>query len=214
MFEAIDKTASLGLKYIEAYPDQALSKALPGTRINESLPAGARADLKKKLNDSGIKLVNYGVCNLSKKEAESRKVFDFAKDMGIETLVAEPAEESLEMLDKMCAEYGMNIAIHNHPKYSGAHYWAPEIVLAACQGCSKRIGACADTGHWVRSGLNPLESLKKLEGRIISLHFKDLNKQARRPRRTMGDGCLRCQGNADRAETPGGKSGVFDRIRV
>ena len=27
----------------------------------------------------------------------------------------------------------------------------------------------------MRSGINPLEALKKLEGRIISFHFKDLN---------------------------------------
>ena len=65
LFEAIDKTASLGLKYIEAFPDQALSKDHSKIKINESLPAAARQDLKKKLNDCGVKLVNYGVCNLS-----------------------------------------------------------------------------------------------------------------------------------------------------
>ena len=128
--------------------------------VNESLPADARNDIKKKLGDSGVKLVNYGVCNLSKKEDDSRRVFDFAKDMGIETLVSEPTEDSMEMLDKLCEEYGINIAIHNHPKPS--HYWNPDTLLNACKGRSKRIGACADTGHWVRSGLNPLESLKKI----------------------------------------------------
>ena len=30
----------------------------------------------------------------------------------------------------------------------------------------------------MRSGLNPVECLKKLEGRIISFHFKDLNEAA------------------------------------
>ena len=49
-------------------------------------------------------------------------------------------------------------------------------MLKVCKGRSKRIGACCDTGHWPRSGLNPIECLKKLEGRIISFHFKDLNK--------------------------------------
>jgi sugar phosphate isomerase/epimerase len=177
LFEAIDKTASLGLKYIEAYPDQALSKDRSKIKVNETLPADARLELKKKLGDCGLKLVNYGVCSLTQNPDLNRKVFDFAKDMGIETIVSEPPEEAMPMLDKLCAEYEMNIAIHNHPKYAGAHYWNPDTVLKACQGCSHRIGACADTGHWVRSGLNPLESLKKLDGRIISLHFKDLNTQ-------------------------------------
>ncbi len=49
-------------------------------------------------------------------------------------------------------------------------------MLKVCRGRSKRIGACADTGHWARSGLKPVECLKKLAGRIVSLHFKDVNK--------------------------------------
>jgi sugar phosphate isomerase/epimerase len=177
LFDAIDKTASLGLKFIEAYPNQVISKENPQLKINESLPLDSRLQLKKKLSDSGVKLVNYGVCSLSEKEVVSRKMFDFAKDMGIETIVSEPAEPAMQMLDGLCEEYGINIAIHNHPKASGAHYWNPDTVLKTCQGRSKRIGSCADTGHWVRSGLDPLESLKKLEGRIVSLHFKDLNEK-------------------------------------
>jgi sugar phosphate isomerase/epimerase len=47
-------------------------------------------------------------------------------------------------------------------------------VLAALEGRSKRMGSCSDTGHWPRSGLVPVECLKKLEGHIIELHFKDI----------------------------------------
>jgi sugar phosphate isomerase/epimerase len=38
-----------------------------------------------------------------------------------------------------------------------------------------RIGAAADTGHWMTSGVNPIEGLKTLQGRIISVHLKDRN---------------------------------------
>jgi len=38
-----------------------------------------------------------------------------------------------------------------------------------------RIGACADTGHWVRSGIKPTDAIKTLKGRIVSSHLKDLN---------------------------------------
>ena len=48
-------------------------------------------------------------------------------------------------------------------------------MLEVCQGRSEWIGACGDTGHWMRSGVNPVEALKKLEGRLISIHLKDLN---------------------------------------
>ena len=94
-----------------------------GSFANQGQPVAsrdAREELKKKLGDCGVKLVNYGVCNLSQNQDDSRKIFDFAKDMGIETIVSEPPEEALEMLDKLCAEYDMKIAIHNHPSPSGA----------------------------------------------------------------------------------------------
>jgi len=172
-YEAVDKTASLGLEWIEAYPGQQLSKEKSGINLNHDMPANIRAEVKQKLNDAGVRLVNYGVVYLPNNEAKCRKVFDFAKDMGIETIVSEPPEDAFDMIERLCNEYKINVAIHNHPKPS--HYWNPDTVLKVCEGRSKRIGACADTGHWMRSGLNPLEMLKKLEGRIISLHFKDID---------------------------------------
>jgi sugar phosphate isomerase/epimerase len=47
-------------------------------------------------------------------------------------------------------------------------------VLEVCEGRSKMVGGCCDTGHWVRSGLNPVECLEKMEGRLITLHLKDV----------------------------------------
>ncbi len=173
LYEAIDKTASLGLDWIEAYPGQKLSKENSNINFDHNMPIEYRNQVKQKLEDAGIKLVNYGVVGLSNNEAQCRKVFEFAKDMGIETIISEPPEEAFEMIDKLCSEYKINLAIHNHPKPS--HYWNPDTILKVCKGRSKRIGACADTGHWVRSGVNPLEALKKLQGRIISLHFKDMD---------------------------------------
>lgn len=174
LYEAIDKTASLGLDWIEAYPHgQRLSKEKPDIIFGHNMPAKMKQEVKQKLKDAGVKLVNYGVVGLPNDETKCRKVFEFAKEMGIETLVSEPPAEAFDMLDKLCQEYKIKVAIHNHPKPSG--YWNPDTVLGVCEGRSKWIGACADTGHWMRSGLNPLEVLKKLEGRIISLHLKDIN---------------------------------------
>jgi sugar phosphate isomerase/epimerase len=171
--EAVDKAASLGLRYIEAYPGQTFSADQPEAKINESASSELRKAIQQKLADSGVKLVNYGVCGLPKDADQARKVFDFAKEMGIETIVSEPAADAFDTLEKLSDEYEINIAIHNHPKPSP--YWNPDTVLNVCKGRSKRIGACCDTGHWPRSGLKPIACLKKLEGRIISFHFKDLN---------------------------------------
>jgi sugar phosphate isomerase/epimerase len=136
--------------------------------MGPGLTADQRKDVKSRLADAGVKLVCFGVTG------SDRATFDFAKDMGIETIVSEPAFDAFDELDKLCEEYQINIALHNHPEPS--RYWNPDTVLEHCKGHSKRIGACADTGHWMRSGINPLDAVKKLEGRIISFHFKDLNK--------------------------------------
>lgn len=176
-FEAVDKTASLGLKYIEAFPGQALSPDHKDIKFDQNMSDEAMKMAKDKLNAAGVKVVNYGVVGLPPKEEEARKVFEFAKKMGIETIVSEPTASEFGMLDKLTAEYGINVALHNHPKPS--LYWSYENVLKNCEGHSKQIGSCADTGHWPRSGINSLEALKKLEGRIISLHFKDVNEMGK-----------------------------------
>jgi sugar phosphate isomerase/epimerase len=172
-YEAVDKTAALGLRYIEAYPGQKLSKEKPDIRTNHNMPSREKKEMLQKLRGAGVKLVNYGVVGLPNNEAECRKVFNFAREMGIETIVSEPPEDAFDLIEKLCDEYKINVAIHNHPKDS--HYWNPETVLKVCKGRSELIGACADTGHWFRSGLNPVEQVKKLKGRIISLHLKDLD---------------------------------------
>lgn len=171
-FEAVDKTAALGLKYIEMFPGQRISED-DSASTNFDMSAATRLKVKEKLSDAGLELVNYGVVGAGD-EAGWRALFEFAKDMGIETIVSEPMKEHMDLVEALCDEFKINVAIHNHPRPT--HYWNPDTVLKAVEGRSKRIGACADTGHWMRSGLNPIECLKKLEGRIVSLHFKDLNK--------------------------------------
>ena len=47
-------------------------------------------------------------------------------------------------------------------------------MATVCRGRGRRIGCSADTGHWVRSGIHPVEALKLLEGRVIAFHLKDI----------------------------------------
>jgi sugar phosphate isomerase/epimerase len=150
-----------------------LSKEKGDVKFDHNMSSELKNEVQQKLRDAGLKLVNYGVVDLPNNDTECRKVFNFAKEMGIETIVSEPPEDAFDLVEKLCEEYKINVAIHNHPKPS--HYWNPDTVLKVCQGRSSRIGACADTGHWMRFGVNPVEAIKKLKGRIISLHFKDLN---------------------------------------
>ncbi len=170
IFEAINKTAALGLKYMSLSGTVSLDGSNKVTTVELS-DTDAKA-IKDAATAKGLTLVNIGVVKLPPDEEKSRKVFEFAKKMGIDTLVAEPEPEALDTVEKLCKEYNIKVAIHDHPKPN--HYWNPDVVLAAIKGRTPLMGACADTGHWLRSGLDPVECLKKLDGRVIVLHFKDL----------------------------------------
>ena len=172
-YEALEVIARLGIKNVEPCFFLPLSKEKPGLTTSESLSPDMRRELKKRLDDCGIRMVNYYAPVDADTEA-FRKIFDFAREMGVKTLVAEPPAEVFDKVEELCDEYKINLAIHNHPKSPDSKYWQPENVLKVCEGRGKRIGACVDTGHWVRSGLDPMECLKKLKGRIISTHLKDV----------------------------------------
>jgi sugar phosphate isomerase/epimerase len=147
-YEAVDKTKALEMKYIEAYPGQTLSKDKPDVKTDPNMSSADKKLTLQKLRKADVKLMNYGVVDLPNNEAECRKVFDFAREMGIETIVSEPPEDAFDIIDRLCKEYKINVALHNHPEPS--HYWDPDTVLKLCGGRSKWIGACADTGHWTR----------------------------------------------------------------
>jgi sugar phosphate isomerase/epimerase len=177
IFECIDKTAALGLKYMSLSGSVSLDGTNSVTTV--TLPDKDAEAIQKAVAAKGLKLVNIGVVKLPPNETESRKVYEFAKKMGIDTLVAEPEPAALDTVEKLCKDYNIKVAFHNHPKPS--RYWNPDTVLEAVKGRTPLMGACADTGHWLRSGLDPLECLKKLEGRVICLHFKDLVAEAPKP---------------------------------
>ena len=47
--------------------------------------------------------------------------------------------------------------------------------MKACEGRSARVGAGADLGYWIRSGIDPVEGVRKLGKRLITLQMHDLN---------------------------------------
>jgi sugar phosphate isomerase/epimerase len=172
-FEAVEKTAGLGIRYVEGFSWQPVSRDKDEGQMNETMPTAQRAKVKQRLGDLGVKLRGCYLAELPNDEAAARKKFDWGKDLGINYFVAEPAPVAMDLVERLCDEYKMSLAIHNHPKPSSV-YWNPQKVVEVTKGRTKRIGACCDTGHWVRSGLQPVDCLKLLEGRIISFHLKDV----------------------------------------
>lgn len=176
VFEAIEKTAQAGGKVIELYPKQSYSKEDTTLKFDHNATDEMIAKVKAKLDEQHVKAVNYGVVDIPQDETEARKIFEFAKKMDMRAITTE-AEKSIDTIEKLVKEFDVMVAFHDHPKRANnPNYkmWDPNHILALVEKRDKRIGACADTGHWVRSGLKPVDCLKILEGRIISSHLKDL----------------------------------------
>ncbi|MCX6905544.1 MAG: sugar phosphate isomerase/epimerase [Verrucomicrobia bacterium] len=174
-FEAIEKCAQAGGKVIEFYPGQKLSKEEPNLKVDHDASDEVIKKLQDKLAQHKIKAVNYGVVGVPADEAGARKVFEFAKKMGLRCITTE-STESINTIEKLVKEYDICVAYHNHPgNFSNPNYkvWNPYYIAGLVAGRDKRIGSGADTGHWCTSNLKPIECLKILKGRIVSCHLKD-----------------------------------------
>ncbi|MDR2969306.1 MAG: sugar phosphate isomerase/epimerase [Tannerellaceae bacterium] len=169
--EALDKTQELGLKYMEVYPGHKLGGKWGGQIFDFNLDAQTQRELKELAASKGIKIIGTGVY-VAEKSSDWEKMFRFAKSMEMEFITCEPALNDWDMVEKLSAQYGIAISVHNHPQPSD--YWKPENLLQAIADRNRSIGSCADVGHWRREGLGQIDCLKKLKGRLISLHFKDI----------------------------------------
>lgn len=175
-FEAIDKTAEAGAPLIEFFPGQ---KMAPDSEVQVGPDMGDEATkrLQAHLREKGVRAIAFGVTGISQDEAQARKLFTWAKDLGIKVINTE-STEAMDTIEKMVKEFDMKVGFHNHPKRAdNPNYkvWDPAYVYSIVKDRDKRIGACADTGHWVRSGVKPVDALKTLKGRVVSSHLKDLN---------------------------------------
>jgi len=174
-FEAVEKTAQTGGKVIEFYPGQKFSKEEPNLKWDHDATDEMIAKMQAKLKQHGIKAVNYGVVGIDKDEAKARKVFEFAKKMGLRAITTESVD-AINTIEKLVKEYDIMVGFHNHggslsrPDYK---VWDPLFIAGVITGRDARIGAAADTGHWCTSKLTPVEGLRELKGRIISAHLKD-----------------------------------------
>ena len=175
VFEAIEKTAAAGGKIIEFFPGQKLSKEEPGVKWDHNSSDEVIAKVKAKLDQHHLKAVNYGVVGIPKEEEPARKIFEFAKKMGLHGVTTE-STESIDTIEKMVKEYDIKVGFHEHgrqPRNPNYKVWDPWYILSVCKDRDPRIGACADTGHWLTSGLNPVYCLRVLKGRVMSSHLKD-----------------------------------------
>lgn len=127
--------------------------------------------MRSRAEGLGIKILGHGVNAFTKDHEANRRIFEFARKVGIRNISADPHEDSFDSLEKLVAEYKIRIAIHNHGP--GARYDKVADVLNAIRGRHELIGACADLGHYIRSAEDPVRAIYLLKGRLFGIHLKD-----------------------------------------
>ncbi len=170
LFEAIEMVAASGAGGIELYPGQKLGgrhgHATFGPEMAEEKLQAVIAHLTK----HHLAAINLGVIEIPNDESQARKIFEFAKKLGLYGITTESLG-SLDVLEKLAAEYAIKVCFHNHPKPTAL--WHPDSIWQAIEDRHPNIGFCADVGHWAASGLDPLEVIKKIAPRVHAFHLKD-----------------------------------------
>ena len=159
--EAIRHLQGMGVHYAEFY----------GKHLDPKADDAKIAEVQALLKAADIKLAGHGVHGFSKDHEANKRLFDFAKKIGVKVITANPEPDSFDSLDKLVAEYDIRIAIHNHGP--GALFDKLDSVTSAIKGRDKRIGACVDCGHFLRSGEDPVKCVLTLADRVYGVHIKD-----------------------------------------
>ena len=189
-FEAIAKTKEAGGNVIEFFPGQVLKPGSPD-KVHHTMSAAAMAELKAECARQGVRPVNYGVVGANN-AGDVRAIMEFAKKMELYSVCTESTELVADW-EATAKELDLRVAFHEHGgsmSKPGYKVWNPLYVLGVVESRDQRIGACADLGHWCTSNLKPIECLRILNGRIISVHLKDKAANGEAPVVVAGTGVV------------------------
>ena len=147
--------------------------ALKEAHLKLTSTAEERAAVRKKFSDAGIEIVGCGVIYVKNDEAEIRRAFEYARDIGARTAVLGITQDVVPALNKVIKDFDVRAALHNHgpEDKSGGH--SPIEIMEWIKDADKKVGLCMDVGHTFRCGVNPVEMAVKYASRIYDIHIKD-----------------------------------------
>ena len=165
--QAIQGVKRVGLKYVSIKNVK--------NHIDLSHASEERKQRAQQFRDAGLTPLSVGNVSMRTGEADIRKAFEYARDIGVPTIVCAPSLESIPFLDKMVKEFDLKLAIHNHGPEDKGFFPSPFDVMRAVEKFDKRIGLCIDVGHTARAGVDPADSILKCQERLYDVHMKDIS---------------------------------------
>jgi len=172
--------------------------------INPKGPVEESKRKKEILDKNGLACYSFGVAGTSRQKEDNRKLFEFAKLMGIKVIVIEPGDMSIwDNLEELVKEYDIKLAIHNHGL--GSPYGNPETVKKVLAARDSRIGVCLDVGHVTGAGFDAARVFHDYNGRVYDIHLKDKKVRTENGKRIIDDVKI---GTGD-----ANYKGLFDELR-
>lgn len=172
LFEAIQMAAAAGVGGVELFSGHKLGGDHGDVKFEPGMPEDKLQALIEHIKANHIVAQSLGVIPIPNDEAKARAIFDLGKKLGLYSINTESIE-SIDLIEKLAAEYDIKVGFHNHPKKPNYKMWDPDFVFNSVKDRHANVGICADVGHWATSGLNPLEVIKKIAPRVRSFHMKD-----------------------------------------
>jgi inosose dehydratase len=159
--KALAATKGLGLRYWESYT----------AHVPMNDPKGLD-DARRALAEAGVSLAGYGVVHIGADVDANRRIFEFAKSLGLEYVSADIDQNAFDAVDKLVEEFGVGVGIHNHgPEH---RYGKIETIAEAIKNHHQKIGCCIDTGHFLLSRVDPVDAAEAFAGRTFGVHLKDV----------------------------------------
>jgi len=136
-----------------------------------------RKAVAARFKEAGITPLSCGNITMQNDAADVRRAFEYARDVGLPTIVCSPHPDSMPILDAMVKEFDIRLAIHNHGP-EDKRFPSPYDVWKAVERYDRRVGLCIDVGHTARANVDPAEAIRRCRERLYDLHLKDINSTA------------------------------------
>lgn len=160
--DAARKAEALDLAVFEGAATQKVSLQIP-KNLDYRLAPGEREGVRERMLALNVRMPVYFAGELSEDSAIAQKQFEFAKALGVETVVVDRSPASLEALEPFADVNSVNVAISGPLKS----------VMPSLQGRTRRIGVYADLDTWAQNGVALSEGIALAGDRLMAVRVGD-----------------------------------------
>ncbi len=155
---------ALGLNYVGGDSSQKVSQEID-KNLDFHLSSDELEAVKQTLTSLGLKMTAYHVDSLPSDEESQRKLFDFARELGVVTIVVGSAPSSLSGVDELAGKSGVNVAIESRDD--------PKDLVNSMQSLSPHVGVSVDFAGWMEHGVRPVDGLAIVKDRLMAVGLRD-----------------------------------------